>query len=51
MKADIVKVKASLNLFIPADKTKNMFEVSPTEYKKLLRDNTTKTHKKQRHVL
>ena len=37
IKADIRKVKASPNLFIPADKTANMYELSPTEYKKLLK--------------
>ena len=28
MKADIARVKASPNLFIPADRTTNMYEIS-----------------------
>ena len=46
MKADIAKAKVSPNLFIPPDKTTNMYELSPSEYKKLLKDNITKTCKK-----
>ena len=46
MKADIAKAKYSPNLFIPPDKTTNMYELSPSEYKKLLKDNITKTCKK-----
>ena len=46
MKADIAKVKDSPNLFIPADKTTSMYELSPTEYKKLLKANITKAYKK-----
>ena len=40
MKADVAKVKASPNLFIPADKTTNMYELSPAEEKKLFRSKT-----------
>ena len=43
---DINKVKSSLNVFIPADKTTNMYELTPKEHKKLLRDNVTKTFRK-----
>ena len=46
MKADIAEVKASSNVFIPADKTANMYELLSTEYKKLSKDNITKTYKK-----
>ena len=42
MKADIAKVKASPSVFI----TTNMYGLSPTEYKKLLKDGITKTYKK-----
>ena len=35
MKADIAEGKASSNVFIPADKTANMYELLSTEYKKL----------------
>ena len=34
MKDDINKIKSSLNVFIPADKTTNMYELTPKEYKK-----------------
>ena len=46
IKADIARVKALPNVFIPADKTTNMYELLPTEYKRLLKDNMTKTYKK-----
>ena len=46
IKVDTAKVKASSNVFIPADKTTNMYEFSPTEYKKSFKDNITKTYKK-----
>ena len=46
MKADIAKLKDSSKLFIRADKTTNRYELSPTEYKTLLKDNITKTYKK-----
>ena len=35
MKDDINKIKSSLNVFIPADKTANMYELTPKEYKEL----------------
>ena len=44
--ADIAKVKASPNLFIPVNKTTNMYEISPTGYKKLLKDKINKTYEK-----
>ena len=46
MKDDINKIKSSLNVFVPADKTTNMNELTPKEYKKLLRNNVTKTYRK-----
>ena len=46
MKVDINKFKSSLNIFIPADKTTNMYELTPKEYKKLLRNNVTKNYRK-----
>ena len=45
-KDDISKIKSSLNVFIPADKTTNMYKQTPKEYKKLLRNNVTKTYRK-----
>ena len=35
MKDNINKIKSSSNVFIPADKTTNMYELTPKEYKKL----------------
>ena len=46
MKDDINKFKSSLNIFIPADKTTNMYELTPKEYKNLLRNNVTKNYRK-----
>lgn len=46
LKQDISKINASKKLFIPADKTTNMYELSPEEYNKLLKDNVTKTYQK-----
>ena len=46
MKADSAKLKASPNVYIPADKATNIYELSPTKYQKLLKDNITKTYKK-----
>ena len=44
MKDNINKIKSSSNVFIPADKTTNMYELTPKEYKKQLRENVMKTH-------
>ena len=46
MKADIAKVKASLNLFIVADKTTKIQKLSATDYKKLLKGNITNSYEK-----
>ena len=46
MKDGINKIKSSLNVFISADKTTNMYELTPKQYKKLLRNNVTKTYRK-----
>ena len=46
MKNDISKIKSSPNIFVPADKTTNMYEIPPDNYKKLLYENITKTCKK-----
>ena len=46
MKDDIKKIKSFLDFFISADKTTNMYELTPKEYKKLLRNNVTKTYRK-----
>jgi hypothetical protein len=38
-------INTSKNVFVFADKTKNIYEVSPTEYNKLLTENITKSYK------
>ena len=45
LKNDIKKIKDSTKMFIPADKTRNLYEVEKTQYEKLLRDNITKNYK------
>ena len=46
IKDDINKIKSSLNVLITADRTTNMYELTPKEYKNLLRNNVTKTYRK-----
>ena len=43
---DIAKEKASPNIFTPADKTTNIYELSRRECKSLLKEKITKTYKK-----
>ena len=45
MKDDIAQIKSCNDVFIFADKTNNFYKLSP-EYKKLLFNNITKTHRK-----
>ena len=44
--SDIKSIRKSNKVFVHADKTTNMYGVSPQEYEKLLSDNVTKTYKK-----
>ena len=46
MKEDISKIKTSTNVFVFADKTTNIYEVTPQKYNKFLKENITKTYKK-----
>ena len=46
MKRDIATIKESKQIFVPADKSRNVYKVSPTECKKALSENITKTYKK-----
>ena len=46
MKHDISKIKSSPNVFVFADKTTNLYEIPPNDYKRLLHENITKTYKK-----
>ena len=43
---DVTKINKSPNLFVPADKTNNLYELSVDSYKKLLKENVTAYIKK-----
>ena len=45
MAETVMLIKKSKNVFVCADKTTNIYEVSPDKYNKLLRDNITKDYK------
>ena len=45
IKKDLKNIKSSKNIFVFADKTKNIYEVPPNEYSKLLTGNITKSYK------
>ena len=46
MKHDILKIKSSPNVFVFADKTRNLYEIPPNDYKRLLHENITKSYTK-----
>ena len=46
---DITSIKISTNVFIFADKTRNIYERYKNTYSKLLTDNISKTYKKTEH--
>ena len=43
---DVRNLKSNTKLLIPADKTNNLYELTPDEYNKLLTENISKTYKK-----
>ena len=45
MERDKVKVRASTNVFVPADKTRNIYKMNPAAYSKLLTENVTNIYK------
>lgn len=45
LKKDIKSITESKNLFVPADKTRNMYQVEREQYLKLLQDNASKHYK------
>ena len=45
----IKKIKSSQNVYILADKTKNIYESSPENYNKIVKENVTKTYKLAEH--
>ena len=42
---DLKKVNSSQNVFVFADKTRNLYETAPDEYNKLVTENITKSYK------
>ena len=46
LRDDIKEIKASNKRLVSADKSGNIYKIEKDEYKKLLRDNITKTYKK-----
>ena len=40
-----MKIRASTNVFVPADKTRNIYEMNPAAYSKLLTENVTNIYK------
>ena len=40
------EVRASPSIYVPADKTTNLYKLPPDSYKKLLKDNVTATYRK-----
>ena len=46
LKKDVKSIRKSNNVFIFADKTRNLYETSKGNYKKLLTENTTKAYRK-----
>ena len=46
IKADIKKIIESEKVFVPADKTSNMYKVDKEDYEKILTESITKTYKK-----
>ena len=46
LRGDLNKIKSSRNLFVFADKTTNLYEMPPHQYKTLLNNNITKTYRK-----
>ena len=46
MKEDISSINSSPDVFISADKTNNIYKAPPEQYKKLLKEDVTKTYKK-----
>ena len=43
---DLQEIRQSSNLFIHADKSRNIYKVKTNEYDKLMKENITKTYRK-----
>ena len=51
MKNDISKIESFPSVFVSADKSTNLYEILPNDYKKLLYENITKTYEKSSNCL
>lgn len=51
MKEDISSINSSLDVLISSNKTNNIYKTTPEKYKKLFKDNVTKTYKKSSELL
>ena len=47
LKKDVNIINKSKNVFVKADKTRNVYEIKPEGYNKLMRDNVTSNYKKE----
>ena len=45
LKKDIKMIKSNNKVFVPADKSRNIYKLENDEYSKLLKENVTKTYK------
>ena len=45
LRKDAERIRKCANMFVKADKTRNLYEMKPEQYSKLLRDNITKHYK------
>ena len=45
LRKDAEQIRKSANMFVKADKTRNLYEMKPGQHSKLLRDNITKHYK------
>ena len=51
MKNDISNIESSRNVYVSPEKTANLYEMPPNDYKILLYENITKTYKKSTNRL
>ena len=51
MKENVPSIKSSPDVLIFAEKTNNIYKATPEQYKKLLKDNVTKTYKNSSYFL
>ena len=45
LKSDMKRINSSPNVFMLAGKSRNIYECTPTDYEKILKENVTKTYK------